>query len=358
MTAFLARWAHRAVWPSVFLAALWTLAPIVEACGPLVGVEPGKPGEHQAERLLEHADLARWSEPISYKEMHMLFLRHGTEVVAGAIMWRPPWDLRVEEERDGGRRIAVWNDQEHWLYDSRLPYVLHTGLDVSGLNAPEPPTGLRRPLSPAHKAVHWAWGRSQGPGGRPVYVVEGGRSNAYSRYWIDEDNYFPWKEEHYGPGCELVGVIVRSDVDFDPELGDELFRFEPPQGTEVIEDPWAWRLRSLVYGLGQKMAMAPAVPAYVPPGYTLVGGGTTVVDGQPALHLRFHDGQRLLSVFQMRIDEAGSISAITQRVADGRGTELLVSGTVHNGYLFLVVGDLTPAEAERILAKMEFVTGP
>src|SRR5690606_16078746 len=93
-----------------------------------------------------------------------------------AIMWRPPWDLRVEEERDGGRRIAVWNDQEHWLYDSRLPYVLHTGLDVSGLNAPEPPTGLRRPLSPAHKAAHCAWRRSQGAGGGRPHPATRGRA--------------------------------------------------------------------------------------------------------------------------------------------------------------------------------------
>src|SRR5690606_30268127 len=151
------------------------------------------------------------------------------------------------------------------------------------------------------------------------------------------------------PGCELVGITVRSDVDFDPELGDDVFRFEPPPGTEVVNDPVVWRVRSIIYGLAPQAHIHPAVPTYVPPGYTLVSGGITQVDGSPALHLRFHDGKQLLSLFQVLHGEARSVAGVTRRLTDGSGAEVLVMGAVKEGYLFLVVGDVTQAEAERIL---------
>ncbi|OUM93770.1 MAG: hypothetical protein BAA04_10750 [Firmicutes bacterium ZCTH02-B6] len=355
MTGLLARWGHGAVLSGVLVAALTTLAPAAPG-GTCVTVGHGTADAvwQQAQRLLRAAEEARWADAISYKELQMLFLRRGTETVTRSIAWRPPAELRVEEDHDGGRRIAVWNRDEQWLYDSRVPFVLHTEAGAAGLAVMEPPVSMR-PLVTAQAAFgHWGFTKSHGPGGRPVYVVEGGRHHAYSRYWIDEDNFFPWKEEHYGPGCELVGIIVRSDVDFDPELSDDVFRFEPPPGTEVIDDPVAWRVRSIIYGLAPQTAIDPAVPNYVPPGYTLVSGGITEVDGSPALHLRFHDGKQLLSLFQVLHEGARSLAGVTRRLSDGSGAEVLVMGAVKQGYLFLVVGDVSQAEAERILANLDF----
>ncbi len=328
-------------------------AGAADSCPPASWSGPGDAPWQQAQRLLREANTARWAGAITYKEMQMLFRRHGTETVAREIAWRPPAELRVEEEHEGGRRVAVWNGDEQWLYDSRVPYVLHTQEWTAGWGLLEPSLPVRRGSAPIHTAGLWTWGSAKGPGGRPVYLVEGGRPHAYSRYWIDEDTYFPWKEEHYGPGCELVGVVVRSDVDFDPELADDTFSFAPPPGTEVVDDPIAWSMRAIIYGLAPEAAIAPAVPGYVPPGYTLLSGGVTEVDGSPALHLRFHDGRQLLSLFQVLHGEASSFAGVS-RVSDGRGAEVLVMGAVREGYLFLVVGDVTQAEAERILNNLEF----
>ncbi|HEY8417813.1 MAG TPA: hypothetical protein VIK93_07250, partial [Limnochordales bacterium] len=62
-------------------------------------------------------------------------------------------------------------------------------------------------------------------------------------------------------------------------------------------------------------------------------------------------------VFQVRAGEeteASPLAGVARRVSDGRGAEVLVMGAVREGYLFLVVGDLTQAEAERILNNLEF----
>ncbi|HLT57900.1 MAG TPA: hypothetical protein VKZ69_03910 [Limnochordales bacterium] len=313
----------------------------------------------QAEALLQAADEARWLQPVYYRELHMQFLRHGVETVARAIAWRPPAELRVEEDHDDGRRVAVWNGQERWLYDSRAPYVLHTPAEAPDRHLVARPLGAGPwPHPQRWKAVQWEWSEVQGPGGRPAYLVEGGKPYAYSRYWIDREHYFPWKEEHYGPGCQLVGVIVRSDVEFDPAFPPEAFHFEPPPGTQVVRDPVTWRVRSILHALAPHVPMPPAVPAYVPPGYRLTGGGITEVDGNPALHLRFYDGEDLLSVFQVLHDQASALAGMVRRVSDGRGAEVLVMGAVREGYLFLVVGDVSQAEAERILANLEFAVEP
>lgn len=349
---------------SVALAILLALpAPGVQACGSSGastgtghGVEPGaEPGGVEPARLLRQADAARWREPVAYREVHMMFLRQGIETVARAIAWRPPAELRVEEEHDDGLRVAVWNGEERWLYDSRSPFVLHTTAGAPAWETVAPPAGVRRPpLSAGATAGQWGYREMQGPGGRPVYLVEGGKPYAYSRYWIDQAHYFPLKEEHYGPGCQLVGMIVRSDVEFDPSFSEDAFEFEPPPGTEVVHDPVTWRVRSILHALAVHTPIPPAVPTYVPPGYTLTGGGLTEVDGSPALHLRFHDGHDLLSLFQVLHGEASALAGVSRRVSDGRGAEVLVMGAVREGYLFLVVGDLTQAEAERILNNLQF----
>jgi len=342
----------------VSLAMMFTPAPPrALACG-----AAGDSGEQQsaaeALRLLRQAEEARWLQPVFYRELQTTILRHGVETVARTIAWRPPAELRVEEDHDDGRRIAVWNGEERWLYDSRSPYVLHTEARAPGWDQVAPPLGFGRP-SPHGRLTpgQWAWSEAQGPGGRAVYLVEGGKPYAYSRYWIDQVHYFLWKEEHYGPGCQLVGVVVRSDLDFDPELAPDTFAFEPPEGAQVVTDPITWRMRSLLHALSRHAPIAPAVPTYVPAGYMLAGGGITEVDGSPALHLRFHDGRDLLSVFQVLAGEASETSplaGVARRVSDGRGAEVLVMGAVRDGYLFLVVGDLTQAEAERILSNLQF----
>ena len=332
--------------------------PPVQACGTAGDAAGEQQSAADALRLLRQAEEARWLQSVFYRELHTTFLRHGVKTVARAIAWRPPAELRVEEDHDDGRRIAVWNGEERWLYDSSSPYVLHTVAGAPGWDAVAPPLGFGRPAPPGRVAPgQWAWSEAQGPGGRAVYLVEGGKPHAYSRYWIDQAHYFLWKEEHYGPGCQLVGVVVRSDLEFDPELPADTFEFEPPAGTQVVTDPITWRMRSLLHALSLHAPIPPAVPTYVPPGYMLTGGGVTEVDGSPALHLRFHDGQDLLSVFQVRAGEeteASPLAGVARRVSDGRGAEVLVMGAVREGYLFLVVGDLTQAEAERILNNLEF----
>lgn len=310
-----------------------------EPAGDLVPVPDGAaltPAE-----VLQLAAIARAAHPAVYREIELRMLPRETEAVSRRVFWLPPDALRVEEEDARGRRVAVWNGVERWYFDSRFPYVLH--VRVPGRMPPPPPR-----LPAAHPDDACSLTETWGPGGH-MYVVEHPRRHGRSVYWIDGEHFFPWKEEHYGPGRELLGVVVRSDLDMNPALTRDRFRFEVPPGAEVLEDPRVWRARVILHGLAGQVPFPPAEPGYVPSGYSLAGGGPTRIEGEPALHLRFSDGRRLLSLFQVPRDGLPEARPGWRRVTDARGEEVLVLTAVRDGFVFLVVGDLAPGDAQRMV---------
>ena len=75
--------------------------------------------------LFHRAYVVRWERPIQFREVRTV-VRHGaSDTVVRQVWWRPWSELRVEEDHEQGRRIMLWNDDGHWMYDSRYPFVLH-----------------------------------------------------------------------------------------------------------------------------------------------------------------------------------------------------------------------------------------
>lgn len=314
--------------------------------------------------LFHRAYVVRWERPIQFREVRTV-VRHGvSDTVVRQVWWRPWTDLRVEEEHEQGRRIMLWNDDGHWMYDSRYPFVLHleshhtAGPHGIGADTIAPRPGERLPPTRAPRYIpnaNWSSREDVGPGGRDVYVVERSGRGVESRWWIDRELHFPWKEEHFGPEQTLAAVVIRSDVKFDADIADEVFSFAEPTGVEVLNDPGEWRRRTVMHAVRERSPFPAAVPRFVPAGYALMDGDIARVDGKPALHWRFYDGERLLSVFQVQLGESEARRRRSPRPTVAIDQGRTVVGIVQQGYLFLVVGEVTPDEAMDILNSLEEV---
>lgn len=310
-----------------------------------------------AVHLVRLTELARRERAIQYQEVRTLFRQTAPETVVRKVWWRPPSELRLEEEHEAGRRLLLWSGRSHSLLDSRFPFVLRVRWDKG------PPMAPLATMSPRVggtgeddvsrvSTVTWRLAGADGPGGRPVYVVEREFKHGLSKYWIDREHYFVWKEEHYSSNRELAAVIVRTDVDFAPDIPDETFRFEQPDEMEIISDIGEWRRRTLFYHLVEEAPFAPAFPDYVPSGYVLVDGAVVLLQEQPAVHLRFYDGVRLLSVFQLSPDETNPLARTTPELEQVEDADVLIVSGTRRGYLFFIVGQVSTAEAQKMLDHM------
>lgn len=353
--------------------------------------------------IVRRSFAARWERPVRFREVRTMMRGDRSETMVRRVWWRPWTGLRVEEDYEQGRRMMWWNEDGQWLYDTRFPFALHIeargldrlrvrgdaaapegegaaagdgphpgrgphgiGLRVEpgpyGAGAPElephgrgfmPPVRTPRFVTPDQ----WECRLEIGPGGRPVFVVERRGPGGVSRWWIDREHHFPWKEEHFGPDDELSAVIIRSDLELDADIEDEVFEFEAPEGVDVLRDPRDWRRRVVLHTVRERLPFRAALPRVVPEGFELIDGSVAWLQGQPALHWRFYDGQRLLSVFQLRLEvpegrfrgRQAPAPTVTQMEA-GR-----VVGVVRDGFLFFVVGDVTTEEALEILESLEEV---
>lgn len=301
--------------------------------------------------IVRRANVVRWERPVHFREMRTMVQEGSSETVLRRIWWHPPARLKLEEEHDHGQRLFLWTDSEQWFYDSRFPYVLH----IEG-RRPTIPLGAPHGFGAPHPFPKDEWSKSEGagPGGRPARVIERRWPGGSSRWWIDGEHFFPWKEEHFGLDAGAAAVIVRSDVEFDPDFPDELFQFELPDDVEVVSNWREWRRQTIVHGVRAGAPFAVAVPLHVPEGYVLVDGGIVSVNGKPAVHWRFYDGQHLLSVFQLP-EEGGRPPRREPALGVTVHDEVVVVTTVWQGHRFFVVGYVTTEEAREIFESLQSV---
>lgn len=306
----------------------------------------------EPEKIVRRSFAARWERPIRYREMRTLFRKDKPETIERRIWWRPPDRLRVEEEDGRGRRVFLWNERGQWFFDSRFPYLLHIRVSRPGLpleRLPFDDEGAPRRPSPSRE--EWSKRELTGPGGRRMHVIEWCRPGGCSRWWIDRENSFPWMEEHFGPDGEPAALIIRTDVELDAALGDDVFEFEVPEGVEVLTNAQEWRQRVIVYGVRSEAPFPAALPTYLPAGYVLVGGRVIEINGLPAVHWQFFNGATVLSMFQL--PEDGLFRPRPGGPIILRQGEATVVSVVRNGHRFFVVGDVNVGEAQRMLVSLE-----
>lgn len=305
--------------------------------------------EAQAERMLRRAYAARWERPVRYQEVRTIFSAGSSETVVRRIWWRPPASLRVEEEHDHGRRTLLWNEHGQWLYDSRFPYVLH--IEGSRPTLPRGTPRLGAAFRPSLSREAWSTREVTGPGGRRMDLIERRLPDGGGRWWIDRDHGFPWKEEYFGRDGEPAAVIIRTDVEFDADLGDDVFEFEVPAGVEVLTDAGQWRQRVIVHGVRAEAPFGVALPVRLPPRFSLVAGRVTELNGKPAVHWQFFDGEKVLSLFQLPEETASRRREPALTVM--RQDDTLVVSAVRRGHRFFVVGDVTVEDAQEMLDSLE-----
>ncbi|HEY3315483.1 MAG TPA: outer membrane lipoprotein carrier protein LolA [Bacillota bacterium] len=173
-------------------------------------------------------------------------------------------------------QLTVFDGQTMWFYnpqDNEVTVFEQAGEDVTGQDQKALLSGVVGEVSRA-TAVKVA-GRARVVG-RPAYLVEltppgpkGEDVVQRERVWVDRQTWLPLKVEAYNAGGAVISAATYTQVKVDAGLPDELFRFSPPQGAEVIQGgamPEAITLERARQLAGFKLLL----PAYTPAGFSLV----------------------------------------------------------------------------------------
>lgn len=114
--------------------------------------------------------------------------------------------------------------------------------------------------------------------------------------WVDQEYGLPLEVRAYGPDGSIASSFRFIRVEFGLNLNEDLFRFSPPAGTEIIPSrrrPNYLDLEQWVYG-----ERNPILPRWIPQGFELESSDITLYRGARVLHSRYSDGVEAFSFFQ------------------------------------------------------------
>jgi outer membrane lipoprotein-sorting protein len=189
--------------------------------------------------------------------------------------------------------------------------------------------------------------------GRPVTVItiapaQPGRP--VRTLWLDRATGVTLQITDQTPGGR-TSVTSFVQIDFVPILGPAEFQLPPLRGVTVVPESLGkpisvQRARQTAHRLWGGMPE----PAQLPPGFRLTSAHQLSYHGQPVIALRYTRGRDDLSLF-VSASAGEPFSAPMQRGIN------VVQHPI-GGILVTLVGSLSPAELEAILASLRFPGGP
>lgn len=160
------------------------------------------------------------------------------------------------------------------------------------------------------------------------------------KVWIDAEHLIELRWARYDPRGRPLITWTMTEVDFAPTLPANAFEFSPPAGVPVRDMPRAPRMT--LAEAERRIGFKAVLPAYLPPGFVLHRDhvGVTEFRGRQALWMQFVNGVDTFSIFQ-----SPSLRAPPAQLHRAMHWEA-------QGFSFLLVGNLPPAEKEKIRASM------
>lgn len=170
--------------------------------------------------------------------------------------------------------------------------------------------------------------------GRDAYVLQikarmagetGTPEPAVQKLWIDRRMWLPTKMEVCDSrGRTRVSAALRA-LEVNTGLTDEFFRFRAPPGSRMIEGAVGTTTLTLDEAQAE-VDFRLAMPEYLPPQFQLGLVGKVDEPGPVAVVLSFHDGERVVTLMERRVEEhvEGFPGARKVKV-EGEDGELLAS---------------------------------
>jgi outer membrane lipoprotein-sorting protein len=151
--------------------------------------------------------------------------------------------------------------------------------------------------------------------GRDTYLIEvepklAGRPSR--KVWMDKQKGVILKMENYDSQKRLQLLFAFSEIDFEPEIDDEVFqpRRKPPEPPEPERrdrgELWNYEQGKLDLGkIRKEVELDVIIPDQPPEGFILQSVQAVKFGRRRNVHLRYTDGLSVLSVFQSLSDERG-----------------------------------------------------
>ncbi len=182
--------------------------------------------------------------------------------------------------------------------------------------------------------------------------------------WVDAETWQTLKMEIDREGGEHMSWVVR-EIEYDPNLPDDLFTFVPPEGARRAEAP---QMRTMTLEEARQAVDFPVLaPTEVPAGYELQG--VQVMDAQrvpggeshgPAVIVMYRSGSDMLSIQQSPASPGGQPppgEAVTVRGHEGVvretgfGMRMLI--WKENGVLISMFGKLSKEDMLAVAESLE-----
>jgi outer membrane lipoprotein-sorting protein len=185
--------------------------------------------------------------------------------------------------------------------------------------------------------------------GRQAHVIQfepRHPGNPSRKIWVDKEYPFILKTEQYGPDGTMSSVSFYNQIEFFPQLGDDLFRPDIPPHVAKVELPVSGDLMPLDR-LEREADFPIPMPGFVPPGYVIEGGILSLYKAFPAAHIRLTDGLNTISYFvspRIARDVGGRDSVLSG--SDISGANVLKWSV--RGYDFTLVGEVDESLLEEM----------
>ncbi|MGE5587946.1 MAG: LolA family protein [Clostridia bacterium] len=264
-------------------------------------------------RALLRAVIERGNE-VSFKATQTIILWYptGSSACITNVIHKAPnltrTDYLPSVTATSGYRVVISDGESMWHYEPSLGVVFHmpgTTPDAAGRQKPSgsgPGTvsaASGSALSLIERNYSVSLVSTESLAGRRAHVIKlkpVHPGNPSRTIWVDTELPFILRTEKHRPNGFLSSASFYNNIEFSPEIDDDVFRIQVPPGVAIVTLPGAENLVSLEEL--QRMAGFPVpVPGFVPPGYILEGGTLTRRGEAEVAHVRYTDGLNTISFF-------------------------------------------------------------
>ena len=166
------------------------------------------------------------------------------------------------------------------------------------------------------------------------------------RFWIDPTNGAQLRIDEYDANGQVLSSSYYNTVSYNPQIGPDAFR-APSVPQAIRQSAPAAAAGATPLTLPQAQALAGFTiqqPTYVPHGFRFQSASVSDFRRKKLVSLRYVNGLNVLSLFETSVGpRVAAQPALVTRPRPG------VLNLVQNGLRFILVGNLSPDEMEKVI---------
>jgi len=296
--------------------------------------------------------VAERSGSVSFKATKTVILWHpsGTSACISRIIHKAPNLTRTEylpsSASTSGFRTVISDGKSTWHYEPSLQVVFHMPQasslpDSNAGNVESEDFNNTRDMFLIRANYDISLVATENLVGREAYVIKlepRYPGNPSRKIWVDMEYPLILRTEKYGPDSVMSSVSFYNQIEFFPQLSEDLFELDIAPNVAKVELPVSGKLIPLDE-LEQEANFPIPVPGFVPPGYVIEGGLLSLYKAFPAAHIRLTDGLNTISYFvSPRISRDRREEDNVSTMSDASGAKVLRWS--RQGHDFTLVGEV------------------